>query len=136
MKTAPLIAAPGWTIMGVALVAAAVLAWFVAGEQLGLKTSAAERGTREGIAKLFRDPDSVQFRDTFVSSRGYWCGELNAKNGFGAYGGFQRFYGNHFEGKGFVVTAETEAATAEILRKSPDQARTEFEAEWEQSCRR
>jgi hypothetical protein len=82
------------------------------------------------------EPDSVQFRDTFVSDGGYWCGELNAKNGFGAYGGFERFYGNQFEGNGFVATAETAAATADVLRKTADQARADFEQEWKDSCRR
>ncbi|HEJ0180554.1 TPA: hypothetical protein SLO90_001235 [Citrobacter koseri] len=48
-----------------------------------------------------KDPESAQFRNIkLVKSEqkgglykgGYVCGEFNAKNGFGAYGGFHRFY--------------------------------------------
>lgn len=42
-----------------------------------------------------KDPESARFRNLFkfVGSRGATrvCGEINAKNSYGAYGGFQRF---------------------------------------------
>lgn len=48
------------------------------------------------VAQRMRDPGSVQFRDiTHRSLNGVddyvVCGEVNAKNGFGAYAGFTRF---------------------------------------------
>jgi hypothetical protein len=40
--------------------------------------------------KDLRDPTSTQFRNE--QHHGEWlCGELNSKNGYGAYGGFKRF---------------------------------------------
>lgn len=51
--------------------------------------------------KTLKDPESAQFRNVKVVKSesqggayngGYVCGEFNAKNGFGAYTGFHRFY--------------------------------------------
>lgn len=52
----------------------------------------------ESVADEFRDPLSVQIR-RITSSKTWWkdasrrvyCGEVNAKNGYGGYGGFQKF---------------------------------------------
>lgn len=44
------------------------------------------------VADLFRDPESVQFRDVRLGKEDALCGEVNAKNGYGAYVGFQPFY--------------------------------------------
>lgn len=45
---------------------------------------------KRAVADQFRDPSSAEFRKVF--RRGYdVCGEVNAKNGFGAYVGFVRF---------------------------------------------
>lgn len=53
------------------------------------------------FSKTLKDPESAQFRNIkIVKSEklsgayngGYVCGEFNAKNGFGAYAGFHRFY--------------------------------------------
>ncbi|AVS91419.1 hypothetical protein C8246_05925 [Paracidovorax avenae] len=46
--------------------------------------------------KSLKDPNSAQFRDIkYKPNKGGWtmCGEVNAKNSFGAFTGFQRFYG-------------------------------------------
>lgn len=43
------------------------------------------------IADGFGDPDAVQFRH-IRTGNGAICGELNAKNAFGAYVGFQPFF--------------------------------------------
>lgn len=42
-------------------------------------------------ADQLRDPSSAKFRKVFVHQRSV-CGEINGKNGFGAYSGFTRFY--------------------------------------------
>ena len=43
------------------------------------------------VSSYFKDPSSTQFRGV-TSSGSHICGEVNAKNGFGAYGGFRKFY--------------------------------------------
>ena len=45
-----------------------------------------EREAKEYIKSYVKDPSSVQFRN--VSGQ---CGEFNAKNGYGAYTGFDRY---------------------------------------------
>ncbi len=42
----------------------------------------------------FKDPASAQYRDQFISEVAgtVLCGEVNAKNSYGAYVGFRRFY--------------------------------------------
>jgi hypothetical protein len=49
---------------------------------------------KANVSRAFKDPSSVQFRNLFVSTSGSQalCGELNAKNSYGAYVGFRRFF--------------------------------------------
>ncbi len=63
--------------------------------------SDAVRVAKKEISSGLKDPDSVQFRDVFFhpdieqpksGASGYVCGQLNAKNSYGAYIGFERFY--------------------------------------------
>ncbi|WP_156314171.1 hypothetical protein [Brevundimonas sp. DS20] len=42
------------------------------------------------VAEQLRDPASAQFRASRVND-GWVCGEVNGKNAYGAYAGFQRF---------------------------------------------
>ncbi len=52
-----------------------------------------QRG-KEIMAREFRDPSSLQWRDLRMVEHGgsdYLCGEVNGKNGFGAYVGFRKF---------------------------------------------
>jgi hypothetical protein len=67
---------------------------------IGLQQEAADGGFTEAVAKRLvasqmRDPDSVEFQNVgaHVRSDGSHivCGEVNAKNGFGAYVGYVRF---------------------------------------------
>ncbi|MCK0533401.1 hypothetical protein [Sphingobium agri] len=46
------------------------------------------------VARNLRDPGSAQFRDVTkcAGKPGMVTGEVNAKNGFGAYGGFELFF--------------------------------------------
>lgn len=63
------------------------------------------------VAKEFKDPDSVNFRNMQVEKNPptsgvmYVCGEINAKNGFGAYVGYEKFY-SRLEGQGSNITAK------------------------------
>lgn len=55
---------------------------------------------REGMQELLKDADSAKFRNVRFgvgSSKATVCGDVNAKNTFGAYAGFTAFVG-HFIG--------------------------------------
>jgi hypothetical protein len=49
---------------------------------------------KANISVSFKDPSSVQYRDLYVSESGSraLCGEINAKNSYGGYVGFRRFF--------------------------------------------
>lgn len=46
------------------------------------------------LTRQFKDPGSAQYRNLFISGKSMrvLCGEVNAKNSYGAYNGFNRFY--------------------------------------------
>jgi hypothetical protein len=51
---------------------------------------------QDALARSLKDPTSTQFRDVYVAQRSAaglpaLCGEVNGKNSYGAYVGFQRF---------------------------------------------
>lgn len=50
---------------------------------------------KAAVKEKLKDPDSANFRNTFfhMSGKGlpFACGEVNSKNSFGAYGGYQKF---------------------------------------------
>jgi hypothetical protein len=57
---------------------------------------------RDSVSANLRDPSSAQFRNIYAitgpsvvqgSDRTYVCGQVNARNAFGGYAGFQYFYG-------------------------------------------
>ena len=89
------------TGIGIVVIAAGVLTavnyqqWFV---YPGLRMHATAQAS---------DPASVQFRGESISADGWLCGEMNAKNGYGAYAGFKRFISRseneaYIEGVGFA----------------------------------
>jgi hypothetical protein len=50
---------------------------------------------KQNLVHDFKDPGSVQYRSLFLSMREatpVLCGEVNGKNGYGAYVGFRQFY--------------------------------------------
>jgi len=60
---------------------------------------------KTALAKRLKDPESLRLRELFISSSEfevegktvivhYVCGEMNAKNSMGGYGGFRRFAAN------------------------------------------
>lgn len=51
---------------------------------------------KRSITHDFKDPDSVLYRDVFISNRTTptLCGEINAKNSYGGYVGYKRFFYN------------------------------------------
>jgi hypothetical protein len=52
--------------------------------------SSEEKELKEFVSSQFKDPQSTQFQK-LVHGKGVLCGEINAKNGFGAYVGFKKF---------------------------------------------
>lgn len=51
---------------------------------------------KDAITRNFKDPATAQWRNVFIShpvgGAPALCGEVNARNGFGAYTGFRSFY--------------------------------------------
>lgn len=70
-------------LISVAMVGAALL---ISGCDAGRVSKA-----KKDAASQLRDPSSAQFRNV-KTTPGYVCGEINGKNGYGAYSGFVRFY--------------------------------------------
>jgi hypothetical protein len=66
------------------------------------------------ISKL-RDPDSAQFRDLRLvrtDTMAYLCGQVNSRNAFGGYTGFQLFFASPISQ---VVTEENDNTGSVIL---------------------
>lgn len=66
---------------------------------------------RERVTVLLKDPDSAKFRNEIS-----FCGEVNSKNGFGAYTGYTRYIG---AGESMTLL---------------DDGSNEFNAAWQQVC--
>lgn len=75
-----------------------------------------QRMAREGIMPKLHDPDAAKFRN----QRGA-CGEVNAKNLFGAYTGYKRFM---YGGPSMI-----------FIENDPKLADGAFEDAWEQLCK-
>ena len=79
--------------------------------------------TQDAVRAKMRDPQSVRFRNLFfhrgVGGAPMVCGEVNARNGFGGYSGYQRFFAS-----GDLIGP----ITAEQMRPG------EFERAWAQNC--
>ncbi|MDO9277661.1 MAG: hypothetical protein Q7U05_03740 [Polaromonas sp.] len=63
-------------------------------------------GLRSNVNAQMKDPGSTQFRNEKIVN-GLMCGEINSKNGYGAYAGFKRFISRspsyaYIEGFGYV----------------------------------
>jgi len=71
------------------------------------------------VKEKIREPASAQFRNQFIGKGGAPCGEVNAKDAFGAYLGYQRY----------ISVARELTMLAQDL--SPD----EFEESWREMCR-
>lgn len=79
---------------------------------------------RGPVAKMLKDPGSAQFQSEaheggWIWPRGPLCGEVNAKNNFGAYTGFKRFISAsdgaaYVEGLGYV-DADKDGSSRNLL---------------------
>lgn len=63
-----------------------------------LKREALEREAAAAIRGILKDPDSAQFKDFLcvdINKGNFECTVMvNAKNGFGGYNGFEKYYYN------------------------------------------
>lgn len=65
--------------------------WIILAALAATAVSPQQRAVIETVKAQLKDPDSAQFKGVKETSPGYWCGWVNAKNGFGGYTGFQPF---------------------------------------------
>ena len=78
---------------------------------------------REPLRAITKDPDSAQFKAEHLTSSGWHCGEMNAKNEYGAYVGFKRFISNakagkfYYEGSGLIGELNTEEILKHLDKK-------------------
>ena len=49
-------------------------------------------GLRVKVSNAMKDPNSTMFSNEKMTASGWMCGEVNAKNGYGAYAGYKRFF--------------------------------------------
>lgn len=75
-----------------------------------------QRIARERVSARLKDPDSAQFQNQ--SSQ---CGEVNAKNSFGAYGGYTRF----------IATSKEMV----LMDDGSSVSKEEFENLWSSACK-
>jgi hypothetical protein len=84
-------------------------------EEAATLTTLGEKYVREKVL----EPAQAQFRNQFIGKGGAPCGEVNAKDAFGAYIGFQRYI----------------SVARDLTLLAQDVAPDEFEAQWQQLCR-
>ena len=70
-------------------------------------------GERQIISKL-KDGASASFSNVFISTTDFVCGEVNSKNSFGGYSGFQRFISAYPSG----IYALEESTSKQEFKKS------------------
>lgn len=74
---------------------------------------------RAAVEASMKDPSSVLYRNEVIAHDARVCGELNAKNGYGAYVGFKRFISEEhrfaIEGDDVDSWRVGEASTAEVM---------------------
>ena len=98
------------TLALVALATAAVMAGCGKSEpSAAARESAWIYENQEKVKGKLKDPNSAEFRDVFVSKKAgapFVCGEVNAKNSFGGFTGFQKFIAG---GEVVVVASQMQA---------------------------
>jgi hypothetical protein len=84
-------------------------------EEAATQTSLGEKYVKEKIL----EPNQAQFRNQVVGKGGASCGEVNAKDAFGAYIGYQRYI----------------SVARDLTLLAQDVSPAEFEQQWQQLCR-
>jgi hypothetical protein len=78
-------------------------------------TQLGEKYVREKVL----EPSQARFRNQFIGKGGAPCGEVNAKDAFGGYIGYQRYI----------------SVARDLTLLAQDVSPAEFEAQWQQLCR-
>lgn len=89
---------------------------------------------KELVANQLRDPSSAQFRDLRRTRQGVVCGEVNGKNGYGGYAGFQRFIAKPDTQEVWLEPTEEPVPDGSIRSVSNASARLEFVVKHMQLC--
>ena len=84
-------------------------------EEAATLTRLGEKYVREKVL----EPASAQFRNQFIGKGGAPCGEVNAKDAFGGYIGYQRYI----------------SVARDLTLLAQDVSPAEFEQQWQQLCR-
>ena len=83
-------------------------------EEAAALTQLGEKYVKEKIL----EPSQAQFRNQFIGKGGAPCGEVNAKDAFGGYIGYQRYI----------------SVARELTLLAQDVPPAEFEEQWQQLC--
>lgn len=76
-------------IIGSVVIAVATAGFFIVGT---VTESKKIEGFKQNVTRNLKDPESAKFRDVKLNkAKTALCGEVNAKNGFGAFSGYQAF---------------------------------------------
>lgn len=84
-------------------------------EEAATLTSLGEKYVKEKIL----EPGQARFRNQFIGKGGAPCGEVDAKDAFGAYIGYQRYI----------------SVARDLTLLAQDVSPAEFEQQWQQLCR-
>jgi hypothetical protein len=84
-------------------------------EEQATLTSLGEKYVREKVL----EPGQAQFRNQFIGKGGAPCGEVNAKDAFGGYIGYQRYI----------------SVARDLTLLAQDVSAAEFDQQWQQLCR-
>ncbi len=90
------------------------------------KTGDLQEKGRQIIADMMRDPSSAQFRNV-VAAESCVTGEVNGKNGFGGYAGFQQFYYDDARGVGQIEPNASFALSVDAARLNDLAANADFQ---------
>lgn len=99
------------TVKTIAIIVVAVVAIIVAAVGIYRYFNSDLDKVKLYLSENFIDPDSLKYRNirTFYENGEFKvCGEVNAKNSFGAYTGFHGFYGDvDKNGKAYAIAYES-----------------------------
>lgn len=79
-----------------------------------------ESSAKEAVKQILNDPSSAQFKNIYTSSydgKPAACGEVNAKNAFGAYVGYKRFVYLEYPYPTVFFDGEEDAVMARIMAR-------------------